>query len=144
MQASASVVSAEALSHREPRLSPRGRAPRDRVEIAARYEGPEQHGEASFHADPAERRIEWSSPSGYRGWMSVAPDGEGSRLTLFLDTRHSSERDHGIAVTLDAIRMLVESEVDLPNLAARSASPLHRALPGARSRGRKNASAASA
>jgi hypothetical protein len=39
------------------------------------------------------------------------PDGEGSRLTLFLDTRHSSERDHHVAATLDAIRMLVESEV---------------------------------
>jgi hypothetical protein len=47
----------------------------------------------------------------YRGWMSVAPDGEGSRLTLFLETRHSSERDHDVAATLDAIRMLVESEV---------------------------------
>jgi carbon monoxide dehydrogenase subunit G len=83
----------------------------DRVEIDARYEGHEQHGEASFHADTAERRIEWSSAGGYRGWMSVAPDGEGSRLTLFLETRHSSERDHDIAATLDAIRMLVEREV---------------------------------
>jgi hypothetical protein len=71
----------------------------------------EQHGEASFHADPAERRIEWGSAGGYRGWMSVAPDGDGSRLTLFLETRHSSERDHDISATLDAIRMLVESEV---------------------------------
>jgi hypothetical protein len=83
----------------------------DRVEIDARYEGREQHGEASFHADPAERRIEWSSAGGYRGWMSVAPDGEGSRLTLFLETRHSSESDHDIAATLDAIRMLVEAEI---------------------------------
>jgi uncharacterized protein YndB with AHSA1/START domain len=83
----------------------------DRVEIDARYEGHEQHGTASFNADPGERRIEWSSPSGYRGWMSVAEDGDGSRLTLFLDTQRSSERDHDIAATLDAIRMLVESEV---------------------------------
>ena len=83
----------------------------DHVEIDARYEGREQHGEASFHANPAERRIEWSSAGGYRGWMSVTPDGDGSRLTLFLETRHSSERDHDIAATLDAIRMLVESEV---------------------------------
>jgi hypothetical protein len=60
---------------------------------------------------PAERRIEWSSASGYRGWMSVTPDGDGSRLTLFLDTRHGSERDHDVAATPDAIRMLVESEV---------------------------------
>jgi hypothetical protein len=39
------------------------------------------------------------------------PDGVGSRLTLFLETIHGSERDHDIAATLDAIRMLVESEV---------------------------------
>jgi hypothetical protein len=83
----------------------------DRVEIDARYEGREQHGEASFRVDPAERRIEWSSAGGYRGWMSVAADGDGSRLTLFLETRHGSERDHDVAATLDAIRMLVESEV---------------------------------
>jgi carbon monoxide dehydrogenase subunit G len=98
-----------------PRFVPQITAARptggDHVEIDARYEGREQHGEASFHADPAERQIEWSSPGGYHGSMSVAADGDGSRLTLFLETRHSNERDHDIAATLDAIRMLVESEV---------------------------------
>jgi hypothetical protein len=83
----------------------------DRVEVDARYEGREQHGEASFSADDGEQRIEWSAPSGYRGWMKVDPDGEGSRLTLFLETRHGAEREHDVAATLDAIRMLVESEV---------------------------------
>jgi hypothetical protein len=48
---------------------------------------------------------------GYRGWMKVDPDGAGSRLTLFLETIHGSERDYDIAATLGAIRMLVESEV---------------------------------
>jgi carbon monoxide dehydrogenase subunit G len=98
-----------------PRFVPQITAARptdaDHVEIDARYEGREQHGEASFHADPADRRIEWSSASGYRGSMSVAADGDGSRLTLFLETRHGTERDHDVAATLDAIRMLVESEV---------------------------------
>ena len=98
-----------------PRFVPQITAARptdgDRVEIDARYEGREQHGEASFHADRADRRIEWSTASGYRGWMSVTPDSDGSRLTLFLETRHSGERDHDVAATLDAIRMLVESEV---------------------------------
>ena len=98
-----------------PRFVPQMTAARasegDHVEIAARYEGREQHGEASFRADPAARRIEWSAPSGYSGWMSVEADGDGSRLTLFLNTVHDSERDHDIAATLDAIRMLVESEV---------------------------------
>ena len=98
-----------------PRFVPQMTAVRegegDHIEVDARYEGREQHGEATFHADAAERRIEWGAPSGYRGWMKVDADGDGSRLTLFLDTRHGSERDHDIAATLDAIRMLVEAEV---------------------------------
>jgi hypothetical protein len=98
-----------------PRFVPQMTAVRpageDRVQVDARYEGHDQRGEASFHADPARRRIEWGAPSGYRGWMKVDPDGEGSRLTLFLETIHGSERDHDIAATLDAIRMLVESEL---------------------------------
>jgi hypothetical protein len=81
------------------------------VEVDARYEGREQHGQASFNADDAEHRIDWSTPSGYHGWMKVDADDGGSRLTLSLDTRHGSERDHDIAATLDAIRMLVESEI---------------------------------
>jgi uncharacterized protein YndB with AHSA1/START domain len=94
-----------------PQMTAARRSDGDRVEIDARYEGREQHGEASFHAHDAERKIEWSAPSGYHGWMQVAADGEGSRLTLFLNTQHGSERDHDVAGTLDAIRMLVESEV---------------------------------
>jgi hypothetical protein len=43
--------------------------------------------------------------------MTVDADGDGSRLTLFLNTVHGAERDHDVAATLDAIRMLVESEV---------------------------------
>jgi carbon monoxide dehydrogenase subunit G len=82
-----------------------------KVAVDARYEGREQHGEAQFSADDAQRRIEWSAPSGYRGWMQVDPDDDGSRLTLFLETHHSHEQDHDIAATLDAIRMLVEAEV---------------------------------
>lgn len=83
----------------------------EHVEIDARYEGREQHGEATFHADAGERRIEWSAPSGYRGWMRVEPDGDGSRLTLYLNTLHGTERDHVVSATPNAIRMLVESEL---------------------------------
>ena len=43
--------------------------------------------------------------------MKVDPDDGGSRLTLFLQTRHGSQRDHDLAATLDAIRMLVEAEI---------------------------------
>lgn len=98
-----------------PRFVPQMTAARSggdgQVQVDARYEGREQHGEATFTTDAAARRIEWGSPSGYRGWMQVDGDGDGSRLTLFLETRHSHENDHDIASTLDAIRMLVESEV---------------------------------
>lgn len=98
-----------------PRFVPQMTAVRpsdgDRVEVDARYEGREQHGEASFSANDGERKIQWSAASGYHGWMKVDSDGEGSRLTLFLETRHGSEHEHDVAGTLDAIRMLVESEV---------------------------------
>jgi uncharacterized protein YndB with AHSA1/START domain len=94
-----------------PQLTGARPAGEDRVEVDARYHGREQHGEASFRADDARRRIEWGSPSGYHGWMEVAADGDGSRLTLFLNTLHGTERDHDIAATLDAIRMLVEAEL---------------------------------
>lgn len=97
-----------------PKFVPQMTAAREaggRVEVDARYGGGEQHGEASFTKDDAQRRIEWSAPSGYRGWMQVDADGDGSRLTLFLDTPHPSASDHDVAATLDAIRMLVESQV---------------------------------
>ena len=83
----------------------------ERVEVDARYEGKEQHGAAYFRTDDAKRRIEWGAESGYHGWMQVDPDGEGSRLTLYLHTTHDTEREYDVAATLDAIRMLVESEV---------------------------------
>lgn len=81
------------------------------VEVDARYDGKAQHGEASFEMDADRRRIEWGAESGYRGWMQVDPDGDGSRLTLFLHTIHDAEHDHEVSATLDAIRMLVEAEV---------------------------------
>lgn len=83
----------------------------DSVEVDASYHGRAQHGEASCHADGVRRRIEWGSPSRYRGWMEVAPDGDGSRVTLFRNTLHGSESDHAVAATLDAIRMFVVAQV---------------------------------
>ena len=107
----AAIADLDNLPRFVPQLTAVRPAEGDQIEVDARYAGHEQHGEATFRADPAERRIEWSAPSGYHGWMKVDPDGEGSRLTLFLDTRHGAERDHDIAATLDAVRMLVEAEV---------------------------------
>jgi uncharacterized protein YndB with AHSA1/START domain len=98
-----------------PRFVPQVTAVREtgdeRVEVDARYEGKAQSGAAYFRTDDEARRIEWGSDSGYRGWMQVSPDGDGSRLTLFLRTTHDAERDYDVASTLEAIRMLVESEV---------------------------------
>lgn len=107
----AAISDVDNLPRFVPQMTAARRAEGDRVEIDARYEGRDQHGEASFRADDAERKIEWSAPSGYHGSLQVAADGDGSRLTLFLDTRHESEREHDIEATLDAIRMLVESEI---------------------------------
>jgi carbon monoxide dehydrogenase subunit G len=94
-----------------PQLTAARQAGDGKVEVDARYEGREQHGEASFQRDDAARRIDWSAASGYHGWMQVDEDGAGSRLTLFLDTPHPSASDHDVAATLDAIRMLVEAKV---------------------------------
>jgi carbon monoxide dehydrogenase subunit G len=94
-----------------PQLTAARAAGKGRVEVAARYEGQEQHGEVSFATDDAARRIEWAAASGYHGWMQVDADDGGSRLTLFLDTPHAAASDHEVAATLDAIRMLVESQV---------------------------------
>ena len=94
-----------------PQMTAAREAGDGQVEIDARYEGHEQHGAASFERDDSARRIEWKAGSGYHGWMQVDGDGDGSRLTLFLDTPHPSIRDQDVAATLDAIRMLVESRV---------------------------------
>ncbi len=99
------------LSRFVPQLTSVRAAGEERVEVDARYEGHDQHGAASFHTDGDARRIEWGTDSGYRGWLQVDGDGDGSRLTLFLNTTHAGESEHDVAATLDAIRMLVESEV---------------------------------
>ncbi len=94
-----------------PQMTAARSATEGQIEVDARYGGHEQHGAVSFSTDDAARRVEWGAPSGYRGWMQVDGDGDGSRLTLFLDTPHASASDHDVAATLDAIRMLVEREV---------------------------------
>ncbi len=83
----------------------------DKIRVQARYEGHTQEGEAWFRTDAAQRRIEWGSPgSEYRGWIQVSPEGEGSRLTLFLATVQGDAPDYEVMGTLDAIRRLVEAE----------------------------------
>jgi carbon monoxide dehydrogenase subunit G len=83
----------------------------DQVEVEARYEGRTQRGEAYFRTDPDERKVEWGTGEGYRGWMQGVPDGDGSMLTLGLHTTHVEHADHDVAATLDAIRRLMEASV---------------------------------
>lgn len=95
-----------------PQLTGAERLDGDKVRIKARYEGHTQEGEAWFRTDEGERRIEWGAPeSEYRGSIQVSPEGEGSRLTLFLATAHGDAPDSEVMGTLDAIRRLVEADV---------------------------------
>ena len=95
-----------------PQLTGAERLDGDKIKVRARYEGHTQEGEAWFRTDESERRIEWGSPGGdYHGWIQVSPEGEGSRLTLFLATARGDAPDSEVMGTLDAIRRLVEADV---------------------------------
>src|SRR3954451_18184839 len=76
----------------------------ERVEVEARYEGRTQTGDAYFRSDVEARKVEWGTDSGYRGWLAVEPDDDGSMLTLGLNTMHVEHADHDVAGTLGAIR----------------------------------------
>lgn len=89
------------------RVDPEG----GRVRVQARYDGHTQEGEASFDIDEAARRVDWGADSGYRGWLQVEADGDGSIVTLGLHTNHVEHADHEVGSTLAAIRSLLEAEV---------------------------------
>jgi carbon monoxide dehydrogenase subunit G len=100
------------LPHYVPQLTRAERHDGDKVTVEARYAGHTQQGEAWFKAADAERRIEWGAEgSDYHGWIQVDPDGEGSRLTLYVATARGDAPDPEVMGTLDAIRRLVEAEV---------------------------------
>ena len=101
----------EGLAQFVPQLTSIRHGDGDRVDVEARYEGRTQRGEAYFRVDEEKRQVEWGTAGGYRGWMQVIADGDGSMLTLGLHTTHVEHADHDVAATLDAIRRLVESTV---------------------------------
>jgi carbon monoxide dehydrogenase subunit G len=105
------LANPEDLAQFVPQLTSIRHRDGERVEVEARYEGRTQHGEAYFRANDDERKVEWGSGGGYRGWMQVVADGDGSMLTLGLHTTHVEHADHDVAATLDAIRRLVEASV---------------------------------
>jgi carbon monoxide dehydrogenase subunit G len=107
----AALADPEGLARFVPQLTSIRHGDGDRVEVEARYEGRTQRGDAYFRANHEERKVEWGTGAGYRGWMEVVADGDGSMLTLGLHTSHVEHADHDVAATLDAIRRLVEATV---------------------------------
>jgi carbon monoxide dehydrogenase subunit G len=107
----AALANPDNLARFVPQLTSVQHGEGDRVEVEARYEGRTQRGEAFFRTDEAARRLEWGTQSGYRGWMQIAEDGEGSMLTLGLQTTRVDHADHDVGATLDAIRRLAEAQV---------------------------------
>lgn len=79
----------------------------EHVEVEASYENRVEHGEAWFHSDDDARRVSWGSEgSPYTGWMTVEPDGGGSKVTLHLTTPHELEVDEYVRQTFDSLREL--------------------------------------
>jgi carbon monoxide dehydrogenase subunit G len=107
----AALANPENLAQFVPQLTSIRHGDGERVEVEARYEGRTQRGEAYFRASEDELKVDWGSGGGYRGWMQVVADGDGSMLTLGLHTTHVEHADHDVAATLDAIRRLVEASV---------------------------------
>jgi len=108
----AALADLDNLPRYVPQLTAAERIEGDRIRIQARYEGHTQEGEAWFRSDEEAHQIDWgSNDSGYRGWIRVSPEGDGSRLTLFLTTVHGDAPDAEVMGTLDAIRRLMEADV---------------------------------
>jgi polyketide cyclase/dehydrase/lipid transport protein len=57
-----------------------------RVHIQGTARGHAYEGDGQFRVDQASRRVEWGSEGKhvYRGWLQVAPDGQGSSVTIHL------------------------------------------------------------
>jgi uncharacterized protein YndB with AHSA1/START domain len=107
----AALANIENLPRYVPQVTAAQRTDEGQVSVEARYEGHTQRGKAWFRTDEESHRIEWGSPdSDYHGWLEVSPDGDGSRLTLFLETAGGDAPDSEVMGTLDAIRRLVEAE----------------------------------
>ncbi len=85
----------------------------DEVKVTADVEGKPVAGTARFHADPAAKRIAWSSagPNDYHGWLQVSAEGTASAVEVEITTSRTAEEgdiEDGLQRTLDEIRRLVE------------------------------------
>ncbi len=107
----AALADVDNLPRYVPQVTAARRGEGDKVSVEARYEGHTQQGEGWFRVFESEHRVEWGADgSDYHGWLQVAPDGHGSRLTLFLATTQGDAPDSEVMGTLDAIRRLVEAD----------------------------------
>jgi uncharacterized membrane protein len=86
------------------------------VHVAAEVQGRREEGDARFHADAAERRIEWSGEGegAYSGWLQVTETAAGSTVTVHIHTMHDSgeqgaEIDRAFDETMERIKELVEA-----------------------------------
>ena len=87
----------------------------ERVEVEAEIgEGARRDGEGWFRADEAARRIEWgaSDDNGYRGWLEVTEEADGSSLELFLNTPHVDEGALDLDETVNSIRADLADDVE--------------------------------
>ncbi len=80
-------------------------------------DGTEVEGKAWFRVDSGAQRLEWGSegPSEYSGSLDVRPSGEGSEVTVILNTTRTHEGDsevqQGIDQTLASIKEHAEVAV---------------------------------
>ena len=88
----------------------------DEVLTTARMpDGTEVEGRAYFRVDTSAQRLEWGSegPSEYSGSLDVAADGDGSTVSVTLNTSRTHEGDpevqQGIDETLASIKSQAES-----------------------------------
>ena len=78
-------------------------------------DGTEVEGRAYFRVDTSAQRLEWGSegPSEYSGSLDVAADGDGSTVSVTLNTSRTHEGDpevqQGIDETLASIKSQAES-----------------------------------
>jgi len=78
-------------------------------------DGTEVEGKAFFRVDQDAQRLEWGSegPSEYSGWLEVSASGDGSEVSVSLNTSRTHEGDpevqQGIDQTLASIQSQAES-----------------------------------
>ena len=100
------------LSRFIPPLQSVRRTDADHVEVDARYEGHQQHGQAWFRTDDAARRVEWGAEGQpYNGWMQVEPADDGAQLTVHVTSGRLPEEYLGevrayVASTVESLRKL--------------------------------------